>query len=83
MVHLWQVNIKLERWRIHNRTGHSFHTKRNHLQGMIDRLIRNREYILKGEIELRSFYEMDGQEQSQIGVLADFASVVESERMCY
>ena len=29
-------------------------------------------------MELRSFYQMDGQEQSQIGVLADFASVAES-----
>ena len=48
---------------------------------MIDRLVRNRENISEGEMELRSFYQMDGQEQSQIGVLADFASVAESERM--
>ena len=66
---------------IHNMTSDSFHTKSNHLQGMIDRLVRNRENISEGEIELRSFYEKDGQEQSQIGVLADFASVSESERM--
>ena len=66
---------------LHNMKGDSFHTKSNHLQGMIDRLTRNRENIAEGELELRTFYEMDGQEQSQIGVLADFASVVESERM--
>ena len=53
---------------LHNVKGDSFHRKSNHLQGMIDRLVRNRE-------------NMDGQEQSQIGVLADFASVAESERM--
>ena len=66
---------------LHNTRGDSFHTKSNHLQGMIDRLIRNRKIISEGEMELRSFYEIDGQEQSQIGVLADFSSVAESERM--
>ena len=48
---------------------------------MIDRLVRNRENILEGKMELRSFYQMDEQEQSQIDVLADFVSVAESERM--
>ena len=66
---------------LHNGKGDSFHTKSNHLQGMIDRLVRNRENISEGEMELRSFYQMDRQEQSQIGVLADFVSVAESERM--
>ena len=66
---------------LHNVKGDSFHTKNYHLQGMIDRLVRNRENISEGEMELRSFYQMDGQEQSQIGVLADFASVAENEIM--
>ena len=48
---------------------------------MIDRLVTNRENISEGEMELRSFNQMDGQEQSQVGVLADFASVAESEIM--
>ena len=34
---------------LHNAKGDSFHTKSNNLQGMIDRLVRNRENISEGE----------------------------------